>query len=205
MKKTIISMVVMAMFAVMPANAHGIAFGVKGGVNFTKMSIDDDAVKSESGVGFFIGPTLKIDFLPFLGIQGAVMYEQANSKVDGEKIKRQSIIVPIDLRVNLKLNEDAGIYLATGPQVAFNVGDKGFSLKNFRNGELLEEAKTYRLRDSNFSVNFGGGVYFSKHFEVGFTYNMAVGKTGEVRYMNLEEELGKSHAHAWQIHATYFF
>ena len=69
MKKSIISMVVMAMFAVMPANAQGIAFGVKGGVNFTKMSIDDDAVKSESGVGFFIGPTLKIDFLPFLGIQ----------------------------------------------------------------------------------------------------------------------------------------
>ena len=43
------------------------------------MSIDNDAVKSETGIGFFAGPTLKIDFLPFLGIQGAVLYEQANN------------------------------------------------------------------------------------------------------------------------------
>ena len=117
MKKTIVSMVVMAMFAVMSANAQGIAFGVKGGVNGTKMGIDDDAVTSEAGIGFFVGPTLKIDFLPFLGVQGALMYEQTSSKVDNEKIKRQSIIVPIDLRLNLKFNEDAGMYLATGPQV----------------------------------------------------------------------------------------
>ena len=69
------AVIVMAFMAVVPASAQGIAFGVKGGVNFTKMSIDDDAVKCESGVGFFVGPTLKIDFLPFLGIQGALMYE----------------------------------------------------------------------------------------------------------------------------------
>ena len=72
MKKTIVSMVVMAMFTVMPASAQGIAFGVKGGVNGTKMSIDNDAVKSETGIGFFVGPTLKIDFLPFFGVQGAL-------------------------------------------------------------------------------------------------------------------------------------
>ena len=42
--------VVMAFMAVIPASAQGVAFGVKGGVNFTKMSIDNDAVKSESDV-----------------------------------------------------------------------------------------------------------------------------------------------------------
>ena len=156
MKKTIISMVVMAMFAVMPANAQGIAFGVKGGVNFTKMSIDNDAVNSESGVGFFIGPTLKIDFLPFLGIQGSVMYEQANSKVDGEKIKRQSIIVPIDLRVNLKLNEEAGIYLATGPQVGFNVGESDFSWN-----DTSTYKNTFQMKKSMFNWNFGAGAMLS--------------------------------------------
>ena len=109
MKKAIISMAVMALFAVIPASAQGVAFGVKGGANITKMNIDDNAVKSESGVGFFVGPTLKIDFLPFLGIQGSVFYEQANSKINGEKIKRQSIIIPIDARLNLKFNEEAGI------------------------------------------------------------------------------------------------
>ena len=150
MKKTIISMVVMAMFAVMPANAQGIAFGVKGGVNFTKMSIDDDAVKSESGVGFFIGPTLKIDFLPFLGIQGAVMYEQANSKVDGEKIKRQSIIIPIDARVSFKFKEGAGIYLATGPQFGFNVGDSEFTWNDTSTYKNTFQMKTWQISATYF-------------------------------------------------------
>ena len=204
MKKTIISMVVMAMFAVMPANAQGIAFGVKGGVNFTKMSIDNDAVNSESGVGFFIGPTLKIDFLPFLGIQGSVMSEQANSKVDGEKIKRQSIIVPIDLRVNLKLNEGAGIYLATGPQVGFNVGESDFSWN-----DTSTYKNTFQMKKSMFNWNFGAGAMLSKHFEVGVVYSLGISKTGE-----LEAEIDKAKANnnelkpksrTWQISATYFF
>lgn len=204
MKKNIISMVVMAMFAVMPANAQGIAFGVKGGVNFTKMSIDDDAVKSESGVGFFIGPTLKIDFLPFLGIQGAVMYEQANSKVDGEKIKRQSIIIPIDARVSFKFKEGAGIYLATGPQFGFNVGDSEFTWN-----DTSTYKNTFQMKKSMFNWNFGAGAMLSKHLEVGVVYSLGISKTGE-----LEAEIDKAKANnnelkpkssTWQISATYFF
>ena len=204
MKKTIITMVVMAMFAVMPANAQGVAFGLKGGVNFTKMSIDDDAVKSESGVGFFIGPTLKIDFLPFLGIQGSIMYEQANSKVNGEKIKRQSIIIPIDARVSFKFNEGAGIYLATGPQFGFNVGDSEFAWDDTRTYK-----NTFQMKKSMFNWNFGAGAMLSKHFELGVVYSLGISKTGE-----LEKEIDKAKdnnnelkpkSSTWQISATYFF
>ena len=187
MKKTIISMVVMAMFAVMPANAQGIAFGVKGGVNFTKMSIDDDAVKSESG-----------------GIQGAVMYEQANSKVDGEKIKRQSIIIPIDARVSFKFKEGAGIYLATGPQFGFNVGDSEFTWN-----DTSTYKNTFQMKKSMFNWNFAAGAMLSKHLEVGVVYSLGISKTGE-----LEAEIDKAKANnnelkpkssTWQISATYFF
>ena len=204
MKKSIITMVVMAMFAVMPANAQGVAFGLKGGVNFTKMSIDDDAVKSESGVGFFIGPTLKIDFLPFLGVQGSILYEQANSKVDGEKIKRQSIIIPIDARVSFNLKEGAGIYLATGPQFGFNVGDSEFTWN-----ETSSYKNTFQMKKSMFNWNFGAGAMLSKHFELGVVYSLGISKTGE-----LEAEIDKAKANnnelkpkssTWQISATYFF
>ena len=204
MKKTIITMVVMAMFAVMPANAQGVAFGLKGGVNFTKMSIDDDAVKSESGVGFFIGPTLKIDILPFLGVQGSIMYEQANSKVDGEKIKRQSIIIPIDARVSFKFKEGAGIYLATGPQFGFNVGDSEFTWN-----DTSTYKNTFQMKKSMFNWNFGVGAMLSKHFELGVVYSLGISKTGE-----LEAEIDKAKANnnelkpkssTWQISASYFF
>lgn len=204
MKKTIITMVVMALFAVMPASAQGIAFGVKGGANITKMSIDNDAIDCDAGVGFFVGPTLKIDFLPFFGIQGSLFYEQANSKVAGEKIKRQSIIVPIDARINLKFNEDAGIYLATGPQFGFNVGDDEFTWN-----ESSSYKNTFQLKKSMFNWNFGIGAMLSPKFELGVVYSLGIAKTGE-----LEAEIEKAKANnnelkpkssTVQISATLFF
>ena len=204
MKKTSITMVVMALFAVMPASAQGIAFGVKGGANITKMSIDNDAIDCDAGVGFFVGPTLKIDFLPFLGIQGSVFYEQANSKVAGEKIKRQSIIVPIDARVNLKFNEDAGIYLATGPQFGFNVGEDEFTWN-----ESSSYKNTFQMKKSMFNWNFGIGAMLSPKFELGVVYSLGIAKTGE-----LEAEIEKAKANnnelkpkssTVQISATLFF
>ena len=204
MKKTIISMVVMALFAVMPASAQGIAFGVKGGANITKMSIDNDAIDCDAGVGFFVGPTLKIDFLPFFGVQGSVFYEQANSKVAGEKIKRQSVIVPIDARVNLKFNEDAGIYLATGPQFGFNVGEDEFTWN-----ESSSYKNTFQMKKSMFNWNFGIGAMLSPKFELGVVYSLGIAKTGE-----LEAEIEKAKANnnelkpkssTVQISATLFF
>ena len=192
MKKIIISMVVMAMFAVMPASAQGIAFGVKGGVNFTKMSIDNDAVDCEAGVGFFVGPTLKIDFLPFLGVQGSIFYEQANSKVAGEKIKRQSVIVPIDVRVNLKLNEESGIYLATGPQFGFNVGDK----------EKKLNVGDWSLKTASISGNVGLGAMLINHLQVSINYNFALSKSAEIEVAN---QTYKVKNNAWQIALAYYF
>jgi hypothetical protein len=190
--------------SILPSNAQGIAFGVKGGVNFTKMSIDNDAVKSEAGVGFFVGPTLKIDFLSFLGVQGALMYEQANSKVDDETLKRQSIILPIDLRLNLKLNETSGLYLATGPQFCFNVGNSEFEWN-----KTSTYKNTFDFKKSMFNWNFGIGAMLSKHLEVGAVYSLGISKTGE-----LEAEIDKAKANnnelkpkssTWQISATWFF
>ena len=204
------AVIVMAFIAAIPASAQGVQFGVKGGVNFTKMSIDNDLLDSKSGVGFFIGPTLKIDFLPFLGIQGALMYEQTNSKVAAnaagvsaeEKIKRQAIILPIDLRVNLKLNETSGLYVATGPQFDFTVGSD-FEL----NGQKLKD--TFDFNTAMFGWNFGVGVMLSKKFEIGASYNLGISKTGELEATvneakNNNNEL-KPKSRSWKISATFFF
>ena len=171
------AVIVMAFMVAIPASAQGVQFGVKGGVNFTKMSLDNDAVDTKSGVGFYAGPTLKIDFLPFLGIQGALMYEQTNSKVTNsgveETIKRQAIVLPIDLRVNLKLNEASGLYVATGPQFDFNIGsDFEFTHNNLK--------ETFDFNKSMLGWNIGVGVMLSKKFEIGAVYNIGISKTGEI-------------------------
>ena len=200
--KFISAVIVMAFMAVTPASAQGIQFGVKGGVNFTKMSIDNDAVKCESGVGFFVGPTLKIDFLPFLGVQGALMYEQSNSKVNDETVKRQAIILPIDLRVNLKLNETSGLYVATGPQFDFTVGSD-FEL----NGQKLKD--TFDFNTAMFGWNFGVGVMLSKKFEIGASYNLGISKTGELEATVNEAKANnndlKPKSRSWKVGVTLFF
>jgi hypothetical protein len=164
------------------------------------MSIDNDAVKCESGVGFFVGPTLKIDFLPFLGVQGALMYEQSNSKVNDETVKRQAIILPIDLRVNLKLNETTGFYVATGPQFDFNVGS------DFNFDKIKE---TFDFNTAMFGWNFGAGIMLSKKFEVGVAYNLGISKTGELESTVNEAKANnnelKPKSRSWKISATLFF
>ena len=92
----------------------------------------------------------------------------------------------------------AGIYFAVGPQFGFNIGDKTFSFKNVSND--------YKLKDSNLSLNLGAGVRLIKHVEIGFNYNIALGKTGEFEVMDgLTNVVGNGKANAWQISAAYYF
>ena len=208
--KRIITLVVLAVAMTMTVQAQGIKFGVKAGLNITKMSISKDVFDSKNKAGFFVGPTLKIDFLPFLGVQAALMYEQSNSKLaskvasvsDEEKIKRQAIILPIDLRVNLKLNETSGLYVATGPQFDFTVGSD-FEL----NGQKLKD--TFDFNTAMFGWNFGVGIMLSKKFEIGASYNLGISKTGELEATVDEAKANnnelKPKSRSWKVGVTLFF
>ena len=131
MKKifTIILVAVATMVAV-PASAQ-VQFGLKGGLNVTNMSLNDDILKTENRAGFFIGPTVKFT-LPIvgLGVDASALYDQREADVKDpetstdEKIKQQAINIPINLRYGIGLGETASIYFAAGPQFGFNVGDK---------------------------------------------------------------------------------
>lgn len=117
-------------------------------------------------------------------------------------VKQQAINIPINVRYTFGLGDLAGIYIAAGPQFGFNVGDKDFDVLKVAN---------YKLKSSNFSVNLGAGVTLIKHLEIGFNYNIACGKTGEVTgkgaatdvVKSLADSSGKSNA--WQISAAYYF
>ena len=43
-------------------------FGVKGGLNLSKLSLDKKVVSSDNQVGWFIGPTVKFS-VPLIGIE----------------------------------------------------------------------------------------------------------------------------------------
>lgn len=198
MKKIFTTIVLMAaMLVAIPAKA-GINFGIKGGYNITNFSFSEDVIAKDNQQGFFIGPSLKIGIpvLP-IGFEIAALYDQRDAKLEGEKISQKSINIPINVRYELGLGDMAGIYVAAGPQFGFNIGDKKFSFSN---------ANDYKMKDSNLSLNLGAGIRLVSHLEIGFNYNIALGKTGEFNEVDGDKNLvGNGKANAWQISAAYYF
>lgn len=201
MKKIFTTIVLMAaMLVAIPAKA-GINFGIKGGYNITNFSFSEDVIAKDNQQGFFIGPSLKIGIpvLP-IGFEIAALYDQRDAKLGGEKISQKSINIPINVRYELGLGDMAGIYVAAGPQFGFNIGDKSFN---------FDDVADYKLKDSNLSINLGAGLRLVKHLEIGFNYNIALGKTGEINVIDGAGEAlginGNGKANAWQISAAYYF
>lgn len=198
-------MVVAALFVATSAQAQ-IKFGVKGGLNVTDMSLSASVIDKSNQTGFFIGPTVKLSLpLVGLGIDAAALYDQRDAKINDEKISQKSINIPVNLRYGVGLGSLASIYFAAGPQFGFNIGNKDFGWGSD------EYANTFQMKKSNFSINLGAGVSLLKHLEIGFTYNIACGKTGEASVWNVAQGVGKdiitkdTKTNAWQVSAAYYF
>ena len=210
--KKVLTLIVMAVAFAMPSKAQ-VSFGVKGGLNFTNMSFDksnvDDYFKNKTG--FFVGPTVKFQ-LPItgLGIDGAVLYDQREGDVEvdipggssTEKLKSQSIQIPINLRFEIGLGETANVFIFAGPQVGFNIGDK--------TTDLFNDVAEWRLKTSNFSANVGVGFTIISHLQFSANYNIALGTTGEVTAKDAASAVwdtlkDEAKANSWQIALAYYF
>ena len=204
MKKFFTLVVLLATMTV--AAQAQVKFGVKGGLNLTNMKFDNSIVDKSNQTGFFIGPTLNFT-LPVvgLGIDASALYDQRSAKIEGseDKLKQQSIQIPINLRYGFGLGNTASLYIFAGPQFGFNIGDKTTN--------LLNNALEWRLKDSNLSANLGVGLMLLNHLQVSANYNVALGTTGETNVVNSTLSTagniltGKTKANAWQLSVAYFF
>ena len=196
--------VVLMMMAAIPSVAQ-VKFGVKGGLNVTKMSVSSEVYSADNNNGFFIGPTVKFT-LPIvgLGIDAAALYDERKGALvrydnKSEDVKFKSINVPVNLRWNIGLGSLAGIYLAAGPQFGFALGDFGDAW----------DSSFYKKENMNVSVNLGAGLSLLKHLELGFTYNIqtkdSYAITEDWAGGNLGLQVTDIKTNAWQISAAYYF
>jgi hypothetical protein len=203
--KKIFTLVVLLAAMTFTAQAQ-VKFGLKGGLNLTKMRFDKDVVSKSNQAGFFIGPTVKFT-LPVvgLGIDAAALYDQRSAKLDGtdETLKQKSIQIPINVRYGFGLGSIAGIYFFAGPQFGFNVGDKVTN--------IISNVVDWRLKDSNLSANVGLGLMLLNHLQISANYNIAFGTTGEFNVLTdvasrtWDTVTGKTKANAWQLSLAYYF
>ena len=182
MKKLLSTLMVIACLALaIPAQAQ-IKFGVKGGLNVSKMYISKDVVNSDNRAGFFIGPTAEFT-LPLLGLGVDV-----SAKADNETATKKSIEIPINLNWTIGFSSIVSAYVAVGPQFGFNVGDRWFS-------EVCE------FKKNTTSFNVGAGLKLLSHLKVGANYNFALKDNGTI---HAEEAIGFKQ-NTWQISAAYLF
>ena len=194
MKKLLSTLMVIACLALaIPAQAQ-IKFGVKAGLNVSKLHLSKETLSSDNRAGFFIGPTAEFT-LPLLGlgIDGSVLYNQFG--VDSEKgtSTKKSIEIPINLRWTVGFSSLVGAYVAVGPQFGFNVGDRWFD-------EVCE------FKKNTTSFNVGAGLKLLGHLQVGDNYNFALKDNGKIHDDDIEDlaTIGFKQ-NTWQVSVAYLF
>lgn len=194
MKKLLSTLMVIACLALaIPAQAQ-IKFGVKAGLNVSKLHLSEETFSSDNRAGFFIGPTAEFTLpLVGLGIDGSVLYNQFG--VDSEKgtSTKKSIEIPINLRWTVGFSSLVGAYVAVGPQFGFNVGDRWFD-------------NVCEFKKNTTSFNVGAGLKLLGHLQVGANYNFALKDNGKIHSGDIEDltTIGFKQ-NTWQVSVAYLF
>lgn len=177
----------------MPAQAQLLKFGVKGGLNMTKLKFEG---MKDNSTGFFIGPMAEVT-IPIigLGVDGALLYSQKGDKLDGVGVdtKQAGLDIPINLKYSIGLGSMLGVYIAAGPDFYFNFkGDEKF----------VDEQETLEKKKAQVGINVGAGLKLLRHLQVGFNYNIPFGDS--FTWKNAGHAIGAKNK-TWQVSAAYIF
>lgn len=213
MKKFTVLLALLATFIVMPLHAQ-FKFGIEGGLNLNKPNVEN--FKSQNATGWFVGPKAQFT-IPVLGlgIDGAILYSQKNMNMnidlDGTvenatgsafiDKKLSYIDIPINVKYNIGFSSLMGVYVATGPQYSWYIGDKDFGLSGA--GVLLGE-NTVSMNSSSFSWNVGVGINAFSHLQLGVTYNIPLGNTAEIEGFDTLKKMDVKNNN-WQVRIAYMF
>lgn len=190
MKKILSLALLMLMLGTYSVSAQ-LAFGIKGGLNISKVHFDEELINQNNITGFQIGPM--IDFtVPILGIgmDAAVLYSQKGIEQNSESLKTDYLDVPVNLKWKFGLPVVKG-YLTAGPYASFRIG-----------GDKIWNVVDQQIKAKNFGtgLNFGAGVEIVKHLQVGFNYEL-----GLTNAYSSTGDAGDGKNRGWSITAAILF
>ena len=187
MKKVIsVLMVAVALMMAAPAQAQLIKFGLKGGVNLSKLDIDGGYEgNKDNSTGYFIGPMAEITLpLVGLGIDGAVMFAQRGKA----ELKQQGLEVPVNLKFTMGAGSMLGFYLAAGPDFFFNFKDI--------------DVAGWEAKKTQVALNLGAGFKLLRKLQIGVTYQIPMGDSFELKDAG---SLVTAKNKTWQASLAYIF
>ena len=171
------------LFLLTASAAHAqVKLGVKCGYNIVDFTMSEKVLNAENRNGFFVGPTLKWEISAFgLGMDLSALYDEREIEVQGNetmKIKQKNVTVPLNLRLTFGSRTSLGLFVYAGPQVGFSLND---------DEKVIDQARTWKYKDSNFSVNLGGGILLFNTFQVSANYNVVCGRTADVTWLSARD------------------
>ena len=209
MKKNILSLAVLvaALCFALPSQAQ-VKFGVKAGLNVDNVNLKNAQanISAKNRTGFFAGVTADVTVpLAGLGADIALLYDNKvigikdNNTGDEANKTLHYIDMPINAKYTVGLSSLASVYVATGPQFSWNIGDRHWTPQNI--------TQDWEIKKSEFSWNIGCGVTALSHLRVGYNYNIAIGKTAEFDLLavGVAGAKGKLKNNTHQISLTYLF
>lgn len=197
MKKIVSTLLVLVcLSAAVPMQAQ-LRWGVKVGTNLNKMSLKSGSanLKTDNMVGFFVGPMA--DFtLPILGlgVDGSLLYSQKGIKVNDEKNRQHMVEIPINLKYSVGMGDMASVFVAAGPDFAFNLKSDDFF------GDV-------KRKNAEVGINVGLGVKLINHLQIAANYNIPLTKTVDEKMTvgGVAGNVISGKNKTWQISLAYMF
>lgn len=193
MKKIFSALMLMACLCLaIPAHAQ-LQFGVKAGLNVSKVSVSKEIFSPDNRTGFFFGPTAEVTIpLLGLGIDVSALYNQYGVDTEEGSTMKKSIEIPVNVKWTFGFSSVVGAYLAVGPQFGFNVGHKWF-----------RDVCEFKKKSTSFNV--GAGLKLFGHVHVGANYNFAVKDNGIMVKDDNGTYVDGFKQNTWQVSLAYMF
>ena len=218
MKKIILSLVLLvSIIGAQTASAFSFDWGVTGGFNLTKLKFDKESKLFDTNgqAGWFLGVKGNVGLIAGLGLDGALLYNQMKYTTTADyglgtvsiNETARSFAIPINLKYSIGLGKMANVYVTTGPQFDFAMGDKNDE------DNTTAIVSSFEQENMTTSWNVGAGVKLFKHLDLGLSYNFGLSKaakqtidlvSGTTMGITLPNN-NSVKANTFKIQATYYF
>ncbi|MCL1937279.1 MAG: porin family protein [Candidatus Azobacteroides sp.] len=177
-------------------------FGVKAGVNLSKISCSGNKVAKdwydnnvENMTGFLVGPMVEFT-VPLIGVgmDAAVLYSQEGFKLKeiNKSFKTNNLEVPVNLKYKITFLDVVGAFATAGPYIKFKLSD-----------DLLEQ---YKSKSFGAGLNFGIGIELLSHLQVGVAYKLGLTNDyGSIQDVGDVLSAIKGKTSLWTVSAAYLF
>ena len=160
MKLKSIIFIVLAVFTQI-ANAQ--TFGIKGGVNFAKMT--DLGYTQKSIIGFHFGPVVDYKLRESLYFNSGLLYSLKGVKTEGMgeygkdiwTLKLNCVEIPLNIAYKYSLGETSKIFIQAGPCIGYTINGKNDTGEKSYNVHFGNENQ---LRRFDFGISIGAGYEF---------------------------------------------